>query len=52
MSAEFEAELLKAKIRLGCEQLDRGEYSKLSVQDVMKKAKKIRAKKIQSFPLS
>jgi|CXWL01.1.fsa_nt_gi prevent-host-death family protein len=42
----MKVELLKAKIRVGCEQLDRGEYSKLSVQDIMKKAKKIRAKKV------
>ncbi|MEQ1789353.1 MAG: type II toxin-antitoxin system Phd/YefM family antitoxin [Rickettsiales bacterium] len=39
-------ELLKAKIRLGCEQLDRGEYSDISVLEVMNEAKNIHAKRI------
>jgi prevent-host-death family protein len=39
-------ELLKAHIRVGFEQLDRGEYSTLSAKEIMKKAKKNRAKKI------
>lgn len=39
-------ELLKSKIMVGCEQLDRGEYSKLSVLEIMEKAQEIHAKKL------
>ena len=42
----MKTELLKAKISLGCEQLDRGEYSNLSILEIMKEAKNIHAKKI------
>jgi prevent-host-death family protein len=53
-AVEYESiktELLKARIKTGCEQLERGEFSQLSVLEILEEAKNIHAK-IQTIPAS
>ena len=43
---QMKSELLKARINKGIEQLNNGEYSDLSVKQILQKAKNIHAKKL------